>query len=109
MLISVCETHGLAKENTTCSIPQVIQGSWYSWENGRSTTTEINATSMSKRGNCVQSSMAENKKSYIFVFEKKNIVTCYTIVKIILRTTNVLDKIESKSIESTLIETILKL
>lgn len=54
-IILVCGSYELNKANTKCNIPLVIRGQWYSWENGRSTTTEIDATSMSKRGNCIRS------------------------------------------------------
>lgn len=80
-----------------CNIPPLIRGLWYSWENGRSTTTEINKISISGRGNCI-SSAVENNVYFTFVF-RKNDSGCYTTIKIIARTVNVLDKIESKSLK----------
>jgi len=94
LIILVCGSYELNKKNTKCNIPLVIRGQWYSWENGRSTTTEIDATSMSKRGNCIRS-MEENQVNFTFVFQK-SAGDCYTCVKFMVRTVNVLDKMESK-------------
>ncbi|XP_025415881.1 uncharacterized protein LOC112687406 [Sipha flava] len=92
-LSSLCGSYELNKKNTKCNIPLVIRGQWYSWENGRSTTTEVDATSMSKRGTCIRS-MEENQVNFTFVFQK-NAEDCYTCVKFMVRTVNVLDKMES--------------
>jgi len=94
LIILVCGSYELNKKNTKCNIPLVIRGQWYSWENGRSTTTEIDATSMSKRGNCIRS-MEENQVNFTFVFQK-SAGDCYTCVKFMVRTVNVLDKMESE-------------
>jgi len=93
-IILVCGSYELNKANTKCNIPLVIRGQWYSWENGRSTTTEIDATSMSKRGTCIRS-MEENQVNFTFVFQK-SAGDCFTCVKFMVRTVNVLDKMESK-------------
>lgn len=94
----VCGSYELNKKNSQCKIPLVIRGQWYSWENGRSTTTEIDATSMSQRGDCIRS-MEENQVNFTFVF-KQNDDDCYTCVKFMLRTVNVLDKMESKLLKN---------
>lgn len=93
-MVLVCGSYELNKKNTKCNIPLVIRGQWYSWENGRSTTTDLDATSMSKRGNCIRS-MEENQVNFTFIFQK-NAGDCYTCVKFMVRTVNVLDKMESK-------------
>lgn len=89
----MCGSYELNKKDTKCNIPSVIRGSWYSWENGQSTTTTFDAKSMTHRGNCIRS-MEENHVNFTFVFLKDN---CYTCVKIMVRTVNVIDKVESKS------------
>lgn len=88
----MCGSYELNKRNTSCNIPSIIRGSWYSWENGHSTTTIIDATQMTERGVCVRS-MEENRVNFTFVFLKNN---CYTCVKVMVRTVNVIDKMESK-------------
>lgn len=83
---------GFANEEKGCQIPLVIRNSWFSWENGKETFTEINADTMSNRGHCV--AMAEKQRlHYSFVFQNDR---CYYCVKLIVRTVNVLDKIESE-------------
>lgn len=98
----VCGSYELNKKNTKCNIPLVIRGQWYSWENGRSTTTEIDATQMSKRGTCIRS-MEENQVNFTFVFQR-SAGDCYTCVKFMVRTVNVLDKMESKFLFTICIE-----
>jgi len=91
----------LSKKNTDCKIPLVIRGQWYSWENGRSTTTDIDDIKMTNRGKCIRS-MEENQVNFTFVFQKHLETSgndCYTCVKFMVRTVNVLDKMESKCIK----------
>lgn len=97
MVFLVCGSFELNKKNSNCKIPLVIRGQWYSWENGHSTTTEIDATSMSKRGKCIRS-MEENQVNFTFVFKQN--ADCYTCVKFMVRTVNVLDKMESKLLKT---------
>ncbi|XP_015115873.1 uncharacterized protein LOC107040334 [Diachasma alloeum] len=76
-----------------CQIPEVIQGTWFSWENGRNTLNELNADRMTNRGKCI--AMREDKRlHYTFLFQKD---TCYHCVKLIVRTINVLEKLEVPS------------
>ncbi|XP_014250754.1 uncharacterized protein LOC106667362 [Cimex lectularius] len=75
-----------------CFIPTIIRGSWFSWENGKPTQTIIDSKSMSQRGRCL-ASLDEYHSNYTFVF--KNNDNCYHCVKILLRTVNVMEKIES--------------
>lgn len=90
----------VAGQNTTgCHIPLVIRGSWFSWENGRNTLTGIDANSMTGRGICINM-MEEYHVNYTFVFRDSNTPTnyesCYHCVKLIVRTVNVLEKLEGK-------------
>lgn len=79
-----------------CTIPPIIRSDWFSWENGQNTKTVIDADSMNKEGSwkgwCVDS-LAEFRVNYSFVFQE---ASCYRCVKIFVRTSNVLDKLECK-------------
>lgn len=74
-----------------CTIPFIIRGSWFSWENGQNTLTEINAETMTRRGYCV-AVKEEYHVNYTFVFQSNK---CYHCVKFMVRTVNVLEKIET--------------
>jgi hypothetical protein len=80
--------------DSACHIPVIVRGSWFSWENGHNTLTEINADSMTNKGYCV-AVKEEFHVNYTFVFhDEPN--SCYNCVKFLVRTVNVLEKIESK-------------
>lgn len=74
-----------------CTIPFIIRGSWFSWENGQNTLTEINAETMTRRGSCI-AVKEEYHVNYTFVFQNNK---CYHCVKFMVRTVNVLEKIET--------------
>lgn len=74
-----------------CKIPSVIRGSWFSLEQGQVTSTNFNANSMSRRGYCMD--MKKEQVNYTFVFHSEQ---CFYCVRILVRTVNVLEKIESK-------------
>ncbi|KAJ8920205.1 hypothetical protein NQ315_011866 [Exocentrus adspersus] len=77
-----------------CTIPTVLRGAWFSWETGRNTLTELDATTMTGRGVCV--AIADNfHVNYTAVFKKDS---CFTCVKFVVRTVNVLDKMETSCI-----------
>ena len=76
-----------------CQIPLIIRGSWFSWES-KSTVTEINANSMTGRGICVNM-LEEYHVNYTFVFRDLH-KSCYHCVKLLVRTLNVLEKLEGK-------------
>lgn len=79
-----------------CNIPFVIRGTWFYRENGEYFTTEINGDSMTGRGNCL-SSHHSHHVNYTFIFQDPQTL-CYHCVKFFVRTVNILDKIECKSI-----------
>ncbi|XP_049789762.1 uncharacterized protein LOC126195273 [Schistocerca nitens] len=91
VLTFIIITPTYSKQN--CNIPLVIRGSWFSWENGRSTTTEINADSMSRKGYCIDMK-EEYHVNYTFIFKQEG-SSCYTCVKLLVRTVNVLEKMET--------------
>lgn len=78
-----------------CNMPQILRGSWFSWEVGRPTQTVIDAYSMSGRGNCV--AVHHQDADYTFVFKDKN-DNCYHCVRTFPRTLNVFEKTESPCI-----------
>ncbi|XP_049805341.1 uncharacterized protein LOC126248419 [Schistocerca nitens] len=92
LMLSIVLLH-IALISANCTIPPVIQDSWFSWENGKSTITEINGDSMSRKGRCL-AMKEEYHVNYTFVF-KEDTLTCYNCVKLIVRTVNVLEKIET--------------
>lgn len=78
------------QNESNCFIPEVVRGAWFSWETGRNTLTEINAETMSNRGTCI--AMKEYARlNYTFIFQKD---ACYHCVQLIVRTINVLEKVE---------------
>lgn len=80
-----------------CTIPNILRGSWFSWENGRNISTELNADTMTHRGHCVNAK-EENHVNYTFVFQDTK---CYYCVKLMVRTVNVLEKIETGCVNLT--------
>ena len=80
------------QDKSSCQIPLIIRGAWFSWENGQNTLTEINADSMTSRGVCADMK-EEYHVNYTFVFQRD---VCYHCVKLLVRTVNILEKLESK-------------
>lgn len=80
----------VTQNNADCTIPEILRGAWFSWENGRNTLTELDATTMSGKGVCVDI-RNESHVNHSIVFKKDK---CYTCVKFVVRTVNVLEKIE---------------
>lgn len=86
---SVHQTHA------KCAMPQILQGPWYSWENGQLRKTIIDYESISHYGKC--DSFISDGADYTFVF-KSPTETCYRCVKTFSRTFNVFEKIESRCV-----------
>ncbi|KAK4875987.1 hypothetical protein RN001_012409 [Aquatica leii] len=80
----------------SCNIPVILQGTWFSRENGRNTFTELDATSMSRRGRCL-AMKEEFHVNYTLIFKQD---LCYTCVKFLVRTVNVLEKIETPCVDA---------
>lgn len=72
-------------------MPQILRGSWFSWELGKPTQTVIDDRTMSRRGVCV--AYQRYGADYTFVF--KDVKNCYHCVKTYPRTLNVFEKVES--------------
>ncbi|KAJ0179758.1 hypothetical protein K1T71_004349 [Dendrolimus kikuchii] len=77
--------------SSECTIPIVLRNTWFSFENGQQTITDINASEMTGRGLCVNIK-ADFRVNYTMVFQHES---CYYCVKLIVRTVNVLEKIET--------------
>ncbi|CAG9864614.1 unnamed protein product [Phyllotreta striolata] len=77
-----------------CSIPHILRGAWFSWEQGRNTLTTLDATTMTNRGTCIDI-QNEHHVNFTIVFQKE---TCFRCVKLLVRTVNVLEKIETACI-----------
>ncbi|CAL7952352.1 unnamed protein product [Xylocopa violacea] len=86
----VCQVTYSTQQSSPCQIPLVVRGSWFSWENGKNTLTEINGETMTGRGRCVNM-LEEYHVNYTFIFQNEE---CYHCVKLIVRTVNVLEKLE---------------
>lgn len=76
---------------SACTIPYIIRGAWFSWENGQNTLTEINAETMTRKGYCI-AVKEDYHVNYTFVFHDNK---CYHCVKLLVRTVNVLEKLET--------------
>ncbi|CAG9760014.1 unnamed protein product [Ceutorhynchus assimilis] len=78
-----------------CTIPTIIRGAWFSWEN-KNTLTELDATTMTDKGTCVD--IRDNfHVNYTMVLHRQN-ENCFICVKILVRTVNILEKMESPCI-----------
>lgn len=75
-----------------CHMPQILRGSWFSWEVGKPTQTIIDDISISSRGECV--TYVRDGADYTFVFRGKG-GGCFYCFKAYPRTLNVFEKIES--------------
>lgn len=72
-------------------MPKILQGSWFSWENGQPRQTIIDHNSMSHYGKC--DSFTKDGADYAFIF-KSSTDACYRCVKTYPRSFNVFEKIE---------------
>lgn len=77
--------------SSDCNIPVILRNKWFSLENGKQTLTDIDAKTMTSRGECVNIKI-EKSVNYTMVFKYTD---CYYCVKLIVRTVNVLEKIET--------------
>nr|CAG4643817.1 EOG090X03AK [Lepidurus arcticus] len=92
-LFLLCNIPGGQAKDAQCHIPNIVRGSWFYRENGEYGNTEINADSMSGRGNCLES-QNHLHVNFSFLFHEAN-TNCYHCVQFFVRTVNILDKIES--------------
>ncbi|XP_065201413.1 uncharacterized protein LOC135832217 [Planococcus citri] len=93
LFIFYCGYVGAAERSSlSCTIPPVIRGKWFSWER-KETFTEFDANTMSQKGRCIDMK-EEFHVNYTFAFSSEQ-NKCYYCVKILVRTVNVLEKIET--------------
>ncbi|XP_071546452.1 uncharacterized protein udt [Panulirus ornatus] len=75
----------------TCVIPFVIRGTWFSFEKGSNTITDIDDTFMTNHGTCVAlKTYRSDYKALLFRLDE-----CYYCVRFHIRTINVLEKSET--------------
>lgn len=72
-----------------------MRNQWFSYENRLPVQTEFFVDSMSERGRCVDVKK-EHHLNYTFVFQNEQKNRCFHCVKILVRTPNVLEKLERK-------------
>lgn len=78
-------------EYSPCSIPQTLQGEWFSREHGENILTVIDSTSFSTHGRCIDQASLQFD-NFTFVLQQGS---CYHCVRLLVRTLNVLEKIET--------------
>ncbi|ERL92844.1 uncharacterized protein LOC109542093 [Dendroctonus ponderosae] len=78
-----------------CTIPAIIRGAWFSWEN-RNILTELDPSTMTNRGTCIDI-RDDYHVNYTMVFHRQS-ENCFICVKILVRTVNVLETMESSCI-----------
>ena len=72
-----------------------MRNQWFSYEKRLAAQTEFFVDSMSDRGRCVDVKK-EHHVNYTFVFQNERKNRCFHCVKILVRTPNVLEKMERK-------------
>lgn len=72
-----------------------MRNQWFSYEKNVPTFTEFQVDSMLNRGRCVDMKR-EHRVNYTFVFQNEERNRCFHCVKILIRTVNVLEKLERK-------------
>ncbi|GAB6031676.1 hypothetical protein CHUAL_009430 [Chamberlinius hualienensis] len=86
--------YGSGSVSDSCTIPHVMQGGWFSIENGRETETTFGGRSMTRRGDCI-SQYTEARDNLTFIFNSQN---CFSCVRISIRTINILEKVETECV-----------
>ncbi|KAF6198608.1 hypothetical protein GE061_008360 [Apolygus lucorum] len=100
---------GFCVQAEKCTIPAIMRGQWFSWEQKKVTTT-IDDKSMDTRGECVDMK-DDYHTNFTFVFRDER-DSCFHCVKFLVRTVNVLERLEtgcvswSNSVEEPTVERI---
>jgi hypothetical protein len=84
--------NGRDRNRVDVTVPYVIRGQWFSREKNVNTYTTFDGNTMSGRGYLVEIGQ-EFHVNYTMIFRQDN---CFHCVRIIVRTVNILEKIESK-------------
>ncbi|XP_069961245.1 uncharacterized protein [Cherax quadricarinatus] len=85
---TVCHT----THNNETVVAGILQGSWFSWEEGRSVNTEISARKMSGLGTVIE---GEALRTGTFQYILRHQSPCFTCVVFIVRTWNILERFQS--------------
>ena len=83
--------YAIPYEHSPCVISPILRGEWYSRERGENVLTVIDANSMSNYGRCLEVK-SHQKDNFTFALQRDN---CFYCVRLLIRTLNVLEKIES--------------
>ncbi|KAF8792934.1 hypothetical protein HNY73_004472 [Argiope bruennichi] len=75
----------------SCSLPQVLQGEWFSREDGLNNFITVDSKSIQERGRC-REIVNTNNDNFTILLQNDN---CYHCIRILVRTLNVLEKIET--------------
>lgn len=78
-----------------CIVPTTLRGEWFSREDGQNVVTRISENEFSDRGFCMEM-VAHSYDNFTFLLKKADCLSC---VRILIRTLNVMEKIESWSFE----------
>ncbi|KAF7491483.1 hypothetical protein SSS_01040 [Sarcoptes scabiei] len=74
-----------------CTIPTTIRGEWFSREDGKNVQIEINENEFGRGRYCVQM-ITHTYDNFTFLLKKNECLTC---VRLLIRTLNVLEKVET--------------
>jgi len=80
--------------DSLCEVPVIIQGKWFSRENGVNTITKFDERTMERKGECIEI-LNTNNDNYTFVFGD---ATCRYCVRLFVRTVNIMEKVETPCI-----------
>ena len=80
-----------------CSIANIVRGEWYSREKNEDKKTNIDATTMTGRGECKAfRTNYGGEYQYIFAERRGDDYSCHHCVHFFVRTVNIIEKKESK-------------
>lgn len=79
-------------------IPHTLRGEWFSREKGQNYFTFIDSNTITDRGRLVDITNSNNDNFTLVLFNSNN--NCHYCVRLLIRTLNVLDKIETQCVTS---------
>ncbi|XP_022916036.1 uncharacterized protein [Onthophagus taurus] len=74
-----------------CVIPEILRGSWFSWES-RNVITELDSNSLNNGQGYCEFIKNDFNQNYTIVFKQGS---CYSCMKFLVRTVNILEKIQT--------------
>ncbi|KAH7640295.1 hypothetical protein HUG17_7762 [Dermatophagoides farinae] len=79
-----------------CIVPTTLRGEWFSREDGQNVVTRISENEFSDRGFCMEM-VAHSYDNFTFLLKKADCLSC---VRILIRTLNVMEKIETNCLQN---------